>query len=715
MDHITGPVPVIYTLYGRKEAILMARKSILSRWLGAALLALLLLPAGAWAAEPAAVQTGPALGIYTTGDMAGRVGETDPLTGQLEENSYLKVASAMAAERQTMESILLLDSGDAVANTLVSGSAADTALSLRTIGYDGFIPSVEEFRLGQGHRAAFFRDLTQENGEGVPVELISADWMVGDRGQTAVQPYHIYTRQLGGKDIRIAVVGLGTLEVPQSLPSYYYSDSQFGHEDNTSLSYAWEWNHWIWPQLKQQNCDLVVACCHTDRETLRKFAAQTTGIDLLVGGHGEADMGTVENREGQPVSWVSSGGTALTRTVVTLSADGTPVIGESQLLRLSSYENDWGLTKATARGQQIQQAKASQKTGSLSGSWTETAASADRQTQAADLVAQAMLWTSGADVALVRNGSLGYLPEQSSSGSGARPLTLKDCATLARGTSPVVMVELTGAQLEAWLEVCAGRYQVDESGRVTGGQDADFLYGMDYELYVGGQPGQRVVNLTWQGQPVERTRTYRVILEEAHLRDEGFPACTVVWSAAADMQYAATGGTMASLLAVFTSRMGTVIPQRQSTWAVYAGSVDSPITRLDFVEMLYGVAGQPKPGANVAFADVTGSDAVVWAAEKRIVSGDGKGKFLPRMEVTREQAAVMLYNYARAENLNLTADGSSVNALSDRASVSGWAVTPVDFCLRNDLLEPVNGQFRPSATMTRSEVQRTMEVLSTLD
>ena len=693
----------------------MARKSILFRRLGAALLALLLLPAGAWAAEPESAQAAPALGIYTTGDMMGRVGETDPLTGLTEENSYLKVATAMAAERQTVESTLLLDSGDAVANTLASGSAADTALALRTIGYDGLVPSVEEFRLGQGHRAAFFRDLTQEGGTGTPVELISADWMDGQSGQAAAQPYHIYTRQLGEKELRIAVVGLGTLEVPQSLPSYYYSDSQFGHTDNTGMSYVWEWEHWIWPQVARQECDLVIVCCHTDRKTLEKFAAQTTGIDLLVNGHGEADAGVLKNLDGQPVSWVSGGGTALTRTVVTLSDSGTPVIGESKLLALSGYENDEALAKATANGQKAQQARAAQKTGTLSGSWAESVTSATRQTAAADLVARAMLWTSGADAALVTNGSLGYLPEQTGTGSGSRPLTLGDCATLARGTSPVVLVELTGAQLEEWLEVCAGRYQVDESGQVTGGQDADFLYGMDYELYVGGQSGQRVVNLTWQGQPVERNRTYRVILEAAHLLDDEFPHCTVLWSAAADMQYAATGGTMASLLAAYASRTGAILPQRESTWAVYAGAVDSAMTRLEFVELLYDVADRPKPGANVAFADVSGSDAVVWAAEKRIVSGDGKGKFLPQMEVTREQAAAMLYNYAKAEGLDLTADGSAVSTLSDRDAVSGWAVTAVDFCLRNGLLEPVDGRFRPSATMTRAEVQRTMAVLDTLN
>ena len=135
----------------------MARHKTIRYRLWAAVLALALLPAGAWAAE-ADPPRQSALGIYTTGDMAGRVGTTDPLTGEEETSSYLKVASAMAEERQTVKSALLLDSGDAVANTLVSGSAADTALALRTIGYDGLIPSVEEFRLGQGHRAAFFRD-----------------------------------------------------------------------------------------------------------------------------------------------------------------------------------------------------------------------------------------------------------------------------------------------------------------------------------------------------------------------------------------------------------------------------------------------------------------------------------------------------------------------------------------------------------------------------
>lgn len=693
----------------------MARKHPIFRRLGAVLLALALLPVSAWAAEPA--QDQPALGIYTTGDMAGRAGETDPLTGHTEIYSYLKVATAMAQERQTMADTLLLDSGDAVANTLTSGSAADTALALRTIGYDALVPSVEEFRLGQGHRAAFFQALTREEGTGTPVQVISADWLDSQSGQTVYQPYQIFTARLGGREIRIGVVGLGTLAVPQSLPSYYYSDSRFGHEGNTGKTYAWEWTHWVQPRLSQEDCDLVVVCCHGDEKALEQFAAATTGIDLLVGGHGQADTGTFLNGEDEPVAWVSGGGTALTRTTVTLDSRGEPVVGESQLLDLSDYTADADLARSTAGGQKAQQAAADRQAGRLTGDWSEYQTSSTRQSAAADLVAQAMLWTSGADGALVTNGSLGSLPEQVGTGSGVRTLTVGDCAALAAGRSPVVVVEMTGAQLKAWLDTCAGRYQVDRYGRLTGGDDADFLYGMDYVLYTGAPAGARVAELTWNGQPVEDDQTFQIALEESHLWDEEFPACKVLWSAGADMQYAANRGTMAAMLVTYLSRNGTVSPQRDSTWAVYQGTADSPLTRLEFVEMLYEVAGRPDPGADGSFVDVVDSDAAIWAAEARIVSGDGKGNFLPQTAVTREQVAAMLYNYGRAMGLNIATKGTDVNRLTDRGAISGWALTAVEFCLENGLLEPTGAdgrEFQPSATMTRTQVQETMAVLAKL-
>lgn len=90
----------------------------------------------------------PTLGIYTTGDMGGRLYREDPVTGEAVEYSYQNVASAMEAERASVDAALLLDSGDAVDNGLVQDGGAAEALALRAIGYDALVPAVGEFRLG---------------------------------------------------------------------------------------------------------------------------------------------------------------------------------------------------------------------------------------------------------------------------------------------------------------------------------------------------------------------------------------------------------------------------------------------------------------------------------------------------------------------------------------------------------------------------------------
>ena len=51
----------------------------------------------------------PTLGIYTTGDMGGRLYREDPVTWEAVEYSYQNVASAMEAERASVDAALLLD------------------------------------------------------------------------------------------------------------------------------------------------------------------------------------------------------------------------------------------------------------------------------------------------------------------------------------------------------------------------------------------------------------------------------------------------------------------------------------------------------------------------------------------------------------------------------------------------------------------------------
>ena len=308
----------------------MARMRHFLKRCPAVLLSAALLAAAAGTAA-AADTPAPTLGIYTTGDMGGRLYREDPVTGEAVEYSYQNVASAMEAERASVDAALLLDSGDAVDNGLVQDGGAAEALALRAIGYDALVPAVGEFRLGPEARDDFFAALGEASEDGAPVRVLSGNYLDEDTQSPEEDAYEVFTVELGRRAVRIGVLGLGAMEAPEELPESFVSGVRFAHRDNTSGSYSWEWTGYWQERLEKENCDLVVVVCHAGLDELARFAAETTGIDLLVGGHGEAAAESLQNADGEPVSLVSGGGTSLTRTTITLSPKGEAVVGASTL------------------------------------------------------------------------------------------------------------------------------------------------------------------------------------------------------------------------------------------------------------------------------------------------------------------------------------------------------------------------------------------------
>lgn len=682
------------------------KRSVVIR-LFALLLAAALLPgAAALAAEPE--ETPSVAAIYTTGDMRGRIYSRDPLTGQSEASSYLKVSSIMTREREAMTGTLLLDSGNAVYTGLTGEDGQTVARLLRTVGYDALVPGVEEFRLGSGYRSQLFQTLEEAEGDGTPVDVLSANLLDGAGEENLTAPYQVYVLPLGDTQIRVGVLGLSGMKIAQQLPQRLYGDVSFVHSENEAGTYAWEWEYW--QEQLEESCDLTVVVCQADRDTLLRFAAETTGIDLLVGSGTDAGADSIQNKAGEWISWVCGGGSALTRTLVTVDEEGNPVLGESTLLRLEDYEADEALVQLTASSYTAVEQEAGQRVATLSGAWDGSRAAA-RQTDTGDLVGEALLWATGADAALLSPASFGEVTPAAlfDKKSSTAALTLGDCAKLLPDRSPVVTVELTGAQLRQWLDTCAQWYTVTDAGQPAGGAEADFLYGMSYELYLGSSAGTRVNFFTVDGLPVQDEQVFTVAVSAARLSDPDFPECTVTWSAAADKNYASQGGSAAALLAAYArnaaSEGRTLTHTQSSTWAVYAGAYNASLTRLEFVEMLYELAGRPQPGASMAFIDVERSNAVVWAAETGVVSGDGRGNFLPLTVVTREQAAVMIYNYVRSLGVEAP-QTSEVEKLLDGPAVSAWARPAVEFCLAEEVL-PATGVrkdlYLPSTPITRMD------------
>lgn len=131
------------------------------------------------------------------------------------------------------------------------------------------------------------------------------------------------------------------------------------------------------------------------------------------------------------------------------------------------------------------------------------------------------------------------------------------------------------------------------------------------------------------------------------------------------------------------------------------------MSRAMLVQVLYKMEGSPKVAFKLTFSDVKAgqwySNAVIWAADNDIVAGLGNGKFDPTGEITREQLAVILYNYSMKKGRDVTARGD-LSRFSDAGSTSSWAKTAVEWAVGEGLISGTNVGLEPKGKASRAQV-----------
>ncbi|MDR0272128.1 MAG: S-layer homology domain-containing protein [Clostridiales bacterium] len=134
-----------------------------------------------------------------------------------------------------------------------------------------------------------------------------------------------------------------------------------------------------------------------------------------------------------------------------------------------------------------------------------------------------------------------------------------------------------------------------------------------------------------------------------------------------------------------------------------------PVTRAMAVQVLYNRAGRPGFGIRSnGFTDVSEGawyyDAVVWAVTNGIASGVGGNIFAPDENISREDLAVMLNNYAEYSRVRLPAlrDGAR---FADDADIRSYAREAIDRFYRAMIIggRP-DGSFDPQGSATRAEL-----------
>ena len=131
------------------------------------------------------------------------------------------------------------------------------------------------------------------------------------------------------------------------------------------------------------------------------------------------------------------------------------------------------------------------------------------------------------------------------------------------------------------------------------------------------------------------------------------------------------------------------------------------VTRAQFVTMIAGLAGADVSGyASGPFDDVQAGSwyapYVNWAAASGIVSGTSATTFEPAAEISRQDMAVMLYNYAQQAGVQL--EQTTVTPFTDEGSIAAYALPAVQALHSAGVISGMpDGSFQPQATTTREQ------------
>lgn len=135
------------------------------------------------------------------------------------------------------------------------------------------------------------------------------------------------------------------------------------------------------------------------------------------------------------------------------------------------------------------------------------------------------------------------------------------------------------------------------------------------------------------------------------------------------------------------------------------------MTRAMFVQVLanktsnYQKADWEKKNS---FADVKRGQwytaPIAWATRAMLASGVGNGKFGWNQSVTREQAAVFFYNYAKKTGNDTSFREDALQPFADGDKVSSWAKEAMQWAVSHGVIKGSGGKLDPGSAATRAQV-----------
>lgn len=136
---------------------------------------------------------------------------------------------------------------------------------------------------------------------------------------------------------------------------------------------------------------------------------------------------------------------------------------------------------------------------------------------------------------------------------------------------------------------------------------------------------------------------------------------------------------------------------------------DTPVTRAQFVLMLWRMCGKPAAAKAASFADASADwyqDALSWAVEKGYVNGLSDIRFGPDAPITRQQATAILFRLNGGQSgTELTLTGIYEQTFADSTTIASWAKDATWWAVYHELVSGVGGsRIAPEANASRAQI-----------
>lgn len=461
--------------------------------------------------------------LLSTTDLHGRLLPYDYGTDRVAEVGLAKVATLVKQVRRQAPDALLVDCGDTIQGTPLAyyfnrkdnQPVSPMMAAMNTLGYAALSIGNHEYNFGL--------DVLRKAQREANFPWLSANTYAPGGAEPAFQPYVI--KEVSG--VRIGILGLTT----PAIPNWENPENYAGLEFRPLVSEA---RQWVTRLREKEKVDAVVVAMHSGVEedlvtgrmapgdfpgenAALAIAREVSGIDLIFLGHTHREVPALVVN-GVLITQAGRWGDNLARADLTFdrpsSQAGWAVLAKSaQLLPVNSeVVADPEILAIAEPYHRTTQAWLGRVIG-RSDRALESASAHLQDSALLDLIHRAQLDAHGADVSFTANfNRRAKVP--------AGDVTVRDITGLYLYENTLYVIEANGAQIKAALEHAAryflpfvdGKSAADLMDRSIPLYNFDIAEGVAYEIDLRRPVGDRVRNLTFQGQPLAPNRKLKVAI-----------------------------------------------------------------------------------------------------------------------------------------------------------------------------------------------------------